>query len=163
MNQAYNPTSPVARWQKRISAISPTRIIRSPYRDRPEWVVTEAQQLLVEQVLSIPEMSTRRRAAMLGHSQNMVQHTITMAVEWGMLNVVGIGQRGVKILAVAKDWIIQRTDPDKVMSILRAWRERRKPQWAATESASTAERRPPSVADVVRTLSERLRWSGQRT
>jgi len=123
MNQAYNPPSSAARLQKRIGSLWPTVTIRSPYPDHPEWYLTERQKMLVEQVQAIPTMTVRARAAMLGVSPKMVQHTTTQALAWGLFKIVQVGKMGVKTLMVAKDWIVSQTPSEKVMATLQRWRE----------------------------------------
>lgn len=166
MNQAYNPPSSVTRWQKRFSARGwGTAAFATPFSDHPEWISTEAQHLLAEQIMAEGTMPERQRAAMLGMSKKMVHHNITEWLKIGMLRLRGKTATGVLILAVAKDWIITRTPPATVMEKLRRWRERRQGgQWAAMGSATTVDEKPsPTVGDVASRLIEMLGFETTRS
>ena len=143
---SYNQPVATARWQNRLRARwGNTVIIRSPYKDRPEWAITEKQDVLLQSVMAAPTMSEAARAAMLGVSGKMVHHNITAWIARGALRVVSIGKRGLKTLAVAKDWIIQLTPAKTIMEKLSLWRRKRDPQ---------------PVADPTPTIVARLRDLG---
>jgi hypothetical protein len=130
--QAYSPTASAARatgrWHRRLGARwGATTTIRSPFKDRPTFAVTEKQEVLFQNIAAFPDWSEARRARMLGVSPKMVHHNITVWLERGLLRVKSVGVRGVKWLEVRRDWLLKALSPAVVAERIGRWRATQRP------------------------------------
>lgn len=119
------------RWRSRLSSRWVVRTIGSPFKDRPEWVVTERQQTLFQHIQAFPDWSEARRAKMLGVSPKMVHHNVRVWVERGLLRVTKVGARGLRWLEVRKDWVLAAVSPAAIISRITRWRNDRLPATAS--------------------------------